>query len=507
MNNNNNLYNNLNNETSIDIFNHILNCDKFYLLKDNTIIKIHIGHTKNEIILKYKNYISLFNINHISILFNISFNSIDLLYNFFLNKFYNNEVLIKDIEINNIINLIFKNENKKEIEINLKYNKDINYSKENIFKKEINNLKKEIKELKEENSLLKKDIEKLKKYHDQKNPKNYQLLSDLTEDSFADDNSDNSFTLFNSINNLLYIIYSNTKNSIVCYDLISQKKITEIKNAHSTFITNFRYYFDKINNRDIIMSLSCKDNNIRLWNFQNWECILNLKNINNEGDIYSACFYGEKNVNYVVTSNSNWEQICEPLKIYDFQGNKIKEINYSSDNTFFLDCFYDNDLSNYFFITGNFSYVKSYDYKNNQLYNLYNENDFKCHLSFIIQKSENIFKLIESSTDGNVRIWNFHTGILLTKIKVSNEYLRGICLLNNDYLLVSCDDQTIKIIELKTRFIVKSLLGHTDKVLTIKKINHPIYKECIISQGFQNDQIKLWINFMDIDTNNFIYKK
>ena len=37
---------------------------------------------------------------------------------------------------------------------------------------------------------------------------------------------------------------------------------------------------------------------------------------------------------------------------------------------------------------------------------------------------------------------------------------------------------------------IQNLKGHKDKVLTIKKINHPIYRECLISQSLT--KIKLW---------------
>ena len=489
--------NKLNNSKNKDIIKQIINYDEYYLIKDNIVLNILIGYNEKEIILKYRNYIALFNKNNLSILTKNTFDSIDKGYLFIIDIFEKNKVYVKDIEINKKIKLILNFKGNKEIEINLIYNNVKNFTNENLIKNEINILKKDIKNLKEENNKLKLEIDKLKKFRDNKTPKNFQLLSDITNDSYADDNSDNSFTLFTSINNLIYVIFTNIKRAIISYNINSQKKIAEIKEAHFTFITNFRYYFDKVNKRDIIMSLSCKDNNIKLWNFKNWECFLNLIDINNNGDIYSACFLNANNNNYLTTSNCNWNQNCEPIKIFDFEGNKIKEINNSNDKTFYIEYFFDDNLKNYYFITGNFSYIKSYDYNKNELYLKYNDNDNKCHLSIIIRKFENIFKIIDSCTDGNIRIWNFHTGLLFAKIKISNDYLRGICLLDNDYLLVSCDDQTIKIIDLKRRLVIKSLVGHNDKVLTIKKIFHPQYGDCIISQGYQTDQIKMWINLQN----------
>ena len=93
----------------------------------------------------------------------------------------------------------------------------------------------------------------------------------------------------------MYLIYSNKKKVIICYDLNEQKKIKELKFNHNEYITNFRHCLVEINKRDLIMSVSMIDNNIRIWNFNNWECIQNLTNINNVGWLLSACFLKENN--------------------------------------------------------------------------------------------------------------------------------------------------------------------------------------------------------------------
>ena len=106
------------------------------------------------------------------------------------------------------------------------------------------------------------------------------------------------------------------------------------------------------------MSISKQDNNIRIWDIKSWECILNLTHINNNGYLLSACFLYENNQNYIITSNCNFENTSEPIKIYDFNGNKIKEINDSNEETYFVDTYYDDILSIKYIITGNNTYVK-----------------------------------------------------------------------------------------------------------------------------------------------------
>ena len=195
-----------------------------------------------------------------------------------------------------------------------------------------------------------------------------------------------------------------------------------------------------------------------------------------------------------MTSNNNIYK-CENIKIFDFNGNKIKEINNSKDKAKFIDIYYDNKLSKNFILTGNDGYIKSYDYNKNDIYKKYCDNDNNNdHFSIIINESKEDIIIIESSYDGNLRIWNFHSGELINKIKVSSERLREICMWNNDYIFIGWDDKTIKLIELEKGIIIKELKGHNKKVISIKSIIHPKYGKCLLSQGDGEDTIKLWIN-------------
>ena len=65
-------------------------------------------------------------------------------------------------------------------------------------------------------------------------------------------------------------------NSLISYDLIDNKKIIEIKNAHSKYITNLRHYLDKLNKRDLIMSISRDINDIKIWNINIFSILLHM---------------------------------------------------------------------------------------------------------------------------------------------------------------------------------------------------------------------------------------
>ena len=326
-------------------------------------------------------------------------------------------------------------------------------------------------------------------------PENIQFLSDIVQDSSSLIISNNSFCIFKSINDILYLIYSTENKSIIAFDLIHNHKINEIKNSHEKDIQNFRHFLDTINRRDLLMSIS-KQNNIKVWDIYNFECILSLSKINRQGLLFSACFLDDGNQIYIATSSytSEFYSNYEPIKLFDFKKNKIKEIDDSYDNTHYIFCYDDKVLSKKFIITGNAGHVKSYDYALNKVYHKYDcKDNAYSHLSIIINDKKPLKELIESCGDGYIRIWDFHSGILLNLIKASSFGINSICLWSNKYLFISSDNKII-LVDIINSKIIKEFTEHNNSVLTIKKVDLPKYGECLISQGWSHDKIKLWVN-------------
>ena len=491
-------------------FINIIDYQEYYLIKENIIYKVLIGKNENQILIKCKDYMIDLTENDVSILIQEEMKSLDKAYEFIINIFEENKVIIKHIIIYKELKLsIINKEKQKEIELRLSYNINKNqnfiFNEIKILKSQIGELKNQINALKKENIELKNKIDEFKKgnenENENKNNKNnevnkIELLTDLVNDSYAYSNNDNSFCIFKSINNIIYLIYSTYNKSLICYDINKQRKINQLRNYHKEQITNFRHFLDKQRKRDLIMSISAQDNNIKILNLNTWETCLDIININKVGLIYSACFLNENKKNYIITSNRSKEGNSEPIKIYNFDGEKILEINNSNESTLFIDIYYDEKTSNNYILTGNIGYAKSYCYNTNTLYHKYHDNESISnygHFSLIINKNIEKIQLIESCIDGNIRIWDFHSGKLLNKIKIKEGGLRGICLWDNNFLFVGCDDHTIKLIDIKREIITNSIYGHNNKVITVKKIIHPKFGECIISQNWEKSQIKLWI--------------
>ena len=321
------------------------------------------------------------------------------------------------------------------------------------------------------------------------------LLFEITNNAYAIKDLDNSFIIFTSYNKLLYLIYCTKKKSIISYNLNKFQIIAEIKNPHqNNYINNFRHFFDRKNNRDLIMSISSKNCNIKIWNNNNWNCVLAIENIYSNGIINSACFIFYENNIYIVTSNNFWPN-PGAIKIIDLEGKLITKLKNSEENSYYIGSYLDKLNSNLYIISCCYHYVISYNYNKNEIYHKYFEkdNDSKFHCSWKIIEKKEIIKLIESASDGIVRVWNYYSGLLLNKIYVSNLCIYGICLLDDDNIFVGCADNTIKLINIKKGKILINIEECKDWILTIHSFFHEKYKNCLISQGIKNEQIKVWL--------------
>ena len=451
---------------------------EFIIIKDKISYKIETKIEKNNIILSTLNYKLVLRNDEFSKIVNIKFKKIYDSYKFLIDEFSEGFVNIKEIIKNKFIKLIFIKEGKYNnlelILINNEINKDfvineicnIYNSKYILYEKEIKKLKAELNHLKlnEKNNLSNLNEDK-----NQINFNKFELVTELTKNAYCSNNTNNTFLIFNCSNNIFYLIYTTDNISIIS-----------------------RHIFIKSSKKDIIMSLSDIDNNLKLWEANTWECILNLENINNQGFLNSACFLNDNGNIYIASSNWNFDFV-ENIKIFDIKGKKIKEINESNNKTVYIKSYYDHKKSKYYIVTGNDGCIKSYNYSENKLYHKYDQKNFNnSYYCFIIKYFKNVLKIIGSCFDGYIRIWDFDSGDILKIIYAEHKGLIGICTWNDNFLFCGTNDKLLKVIDLNKGIVLKKYRGLNDILCTLTKFNHPIYGECLITQGLLNDQIKLW---------------
>lgn len=189
----------------------------------------------------------------------------------------------------------------------------------------------------------------------------------------------------------------------------------------------------------------------------------------------------DNNSKYIISSNYGLDIFNEPLKVFDFNGNMIKEINNSNVKTLIVDTYYDEEQGEKYIISGNNGFVASFDYSKNKIYHKYIDGEEKSdHISFIIfqnkdNKNKNRIELIESCDKRIIRIWNFHSGDMIKRIKIDCKYIYGICLWDENHLFIGCGDNSIKLLDLDGGKVVKNINGPQNDIITVKTIILPKY--------------------------------
>ena len=307
----------------------------------------------------------------------------------------------------------------------------------------------------------------------------------------------NLFEAFKTIDNIPYLVYINKDNFIIFYDLNNNKKTFEIKNGHNDNISYIRYYLDQLNKRDLLLTISHLENNIKVWDINNLECILYIDSGNK--DIFSANFlYSDNQINIISLYQEN-VLYSDEFNIYNLNGDKIDEIKYFHGRIFFIKTYYNKKEDKSYIITGHDKYIVSYDYTKGKQYRQYKDGGgpYFRHICAVINENDNEIKLIESCWDGKIRIWNFDSGKLLNKINLINKErrLNGICLWDNDYIFIGDEDGYIILIDIKNGNVIKKFKDK-DKdnapILSIEKISINI-GECLITQEYNRNKINLWI--------------
>jgi WD40 repeat protein len=277
--------------------------------------------------------------------------------------------------------------------------------------------------------------------------------------------------------------------------------MSTINNAHNEQISNFSHYSDEANYRDLVLSISSKDNSIKLWNINQLKCLCYLRNIYYDGYLNSACFINDYDNIFFLTCNFKYRSIPDLIKVYNCNGDLVRQINNSNCNTVFIDTYYDKNLGKNYIVTGNYECIKSYDYDNNLLYKIYCDKQYYddsnkkevygYHDSIKFDDKGEIIKLVDSSGKGRIRIWEFHTANLIKVIEINKYGAFGICLWDNNYIFAG-SKRSIKLIDVNKQKVIKKFGGHDHEIITIKKIEIPKYGKCLISQDRENGSIILW---------------
>ena len=319
-------------------------------------------------------------------------------------------------------------------------------------------------------------------------PQELEFKQDICSTAHKTNSIDRVFCAFKSFLDESLVVWGSVNFNIEFFDLEKNKIIKTFIRAHNQTVFSCRHYQDLRRRIDYIIT-SSYDRHIKVWDYKQTNAVLSIPNAHNGYYIYSVCMlYNIKEESmYIISSVPN-----EKMKIFDFHGKYLKNFGQDNESSYFVDSFYDRAKKNYYIINANSSDVKSYEFPSGNLYHRYKGTPQTWHMSCVINETKEGNILIESDGNGTIRLWNFHTGVLLKLINSPHSLnLRGICLWNDKYLFASGNDYQVKLFDLEEGKNVKSFKAHTSTVCTIEKIVHPKYGECMISQALDG-KLKLW---------------
>ena len=171
-----------------------------------------------------------------------------------------------------------------------------------------------------------------------------------------------------------------------------------------------------------------------------------------------------------------------------------------------MSSYYDKKENKILILASFTKYIKAFDFRDNKTIYLFKDKYTPYNRNFIIHEHEKNTMLYEAASDGYIRIWDFNNAELIKRIKVDehrdeNEETGafGICLWNNDVIFAGIHKKIV-VINIKTEEIISILeykfepihMDHFKDMISLKKIEHPKYGECLISKSYVESKIGIW---------------
>ena len=182
-------------------------------------------------------------------------------------------------------------------------------------------------------------------------------------------------------------------------------------------------------------------------------------------------------------------------KIYSLNDGKfIKFINNTNNNAIYYLLSWHNKKNNkYYIIQFSFCKIIINNLLEDELYSeLINQPEADHYSGFIYYKDNNDY-LCSSSENGYINIWDLYNKTIFKVINTNGCVLAHIIEWNKKYIIVAdFNNKKFKIIDIENNSINDIVPEHKDKLICIKKINHPIYGESLLSAG-KDKTIKLWV--------------
>jgi len=326
-------------------------------------------------------------------------------------------------------------------------------------------------------------------------PKDFTLYKTISSDIFSENFYNNRACIFTSFkDNNIYIVYGVISLNLECYDFNEDKKYIIINKIHQKPFNSCRYFFDKTNSRELIITSSF-DSHVKVINFmkESSDIIIDIFFTYDYGLIINTAYF----INHkIIVPFSNREDGI--IELYNMNSELIGKIE---DAGFILglSIFYWKNINKYFIIIANLEGVFAYNESDLTIYKKFKpsfEKDFIngfCE-SVIIEKNDNIILISPCFYQSYLYFWDFKNGCLMSKMFLDSG-VSDICLWNKEYIFVSYNEFP-KFILINTKYnkiekIYKEKVNIYNRICGIKTIRHETKGNYIITSTM-NGKLNLY---------------
>ena len=307
-------------------------------------------------------------------------------------------------------------------------------------------------------------------------PKKFTFYKTISFDIFNRNYYNNRACIFTYSNdNNIYIVYGSKTLDLEYYDIIKEKKYIVIKKIHQMPFESCREFYDKINNRNLILTSSF-DEHVKVVNFkkEKSEIIIDLNLESNIITIINtACLINNK----IVVPFSNVESGI--IDLYNMNSTKIGKIE-ECGFILGLSGYYWKKIKKYFILVANLKGIIAYNEDNLSIYKKFipkfqDEKEFNgFHQGYIVENNGLLKLFCPCFYYGYLFSFDFVNGCLINKISFDSG-ISDICIWDNKYIFVSlnkCNDYHFALINSKSGKIEKKFveIEKDSKICGIKVI-------------------------------------
>ena len=297
-------------------------------------------------------------------------------------------------------------------------------------------------------------------------------------------------------NNELYLICPSDNYSLSITRLRDNQLIKSLE-GHEDQISFVKHFYNNFNQKDYLISAS-KKSVVKVWDLTNDYNLLFSLNVDySENTKIFSCIalFTENKENYLITS-SNENKKNDFTKIYDFNTLKfIKNLEFTNLFEIFCLLLWKKDDKDYL-IQSSIGKILIHNLETKELLKILETNKKSSQNSMCLINDPDTKKLdllCATTIHGSIDFWDLRTFTLKFSIKYKSSYFYDITNWNDNYIIIGEKfDSSIIIIDILQRRVITVLKNNNICFsISLKKINHPIYGQSLLSSDINNN-IFLW---------------